>query len=75
MRAANSSSLPARPSATTMQASLPDWMRMPRIRSSTFTSESMSTNILEPCMAQAFWLTWKVSVSLTSPRFSASNSM
>ena len=57
------------PSATTTQASLPDWMMMPRIRSSTAMRSPSSTNIFEPCVRQARSETGKVSVSFIRPSF------
>ena len=47
-----------------MQASLPDWMIMPRIRSSTLTLPPCGTNILEPCIRQALSLTGSILVQL-----------
>ena len=58
---ANESSSPLIPSATTMQASLPDWTIIPRIKSDIFTSVLISTYILDPSLLQAFLLTVKVS--------------
>ncbi len=45
------------PSARTMQASLPDWISMPRMRSPTAIWPPSGTNIFEPCIRQAFSLT------------------
>ena len=72
---AKASSLPDRPSATTMQASLPDCTMMPRIRSSTRTCEFTSTNIFEPPIRQAFSETGSSSSSDRRPSFSRSNTM
>src|SRR5688572_28596969 len=68
------STVPPRASATTTQASLPDWMTMPRIRSSTAMREPSSTNILEPWVRQARSDTGNLSVSLTRPSFNRLNS-
>ncbi len=59
---ANLSSLPAMPSASTMQASLADWMMTPCSRSSTDTWLWIGTNMLDVCdgappLRQAFSLT------------------
>ena len=64
---ANSSSEPAIASAIVTQASLPDWMMMPRIRSSTFTRSPTFTNICEPPIFQARSLTRTSSSSLSLP--------
>ena len=61
-------------SATTMQASLPDWMMMPRIRSSTAMRVPSSTNIFEPWVRQARSDTGSVSVSFMRPSFRRWNS-
>jgi len=71
---ANSDSVPAMPSASTMQASLPDWMIMPCSRSSTGILLLSAANIVEPCetappLRQAFSLTEYSSVSLMRPSF------
>ena len=50
-------SLPARPSATTTQASLPDWTMMPWISASTGTLLPASTNIRLPSIDWAWGLT------------------
>ena len=50
---ANSSSLPAMPSASAMQASLPDWMMTPRSRSSTFTRLWIGANMVERARRRA----------------------
>ncbi len=55
-----------------MQASLPDWMIMPRIRSLTGTRLLSAANIVEPPdgappLRQAFSLTGNSSVSLMRP--------
>ena len=63
---------PEMPSASTMQASLPDWMIMPRSRSSTRTSLPSSTNILEPPIFQAVSDTLKVVSMVISPFLSSS---
>ena len=47
IRLAKESVLPARCSAMATQASLPDWMMMPLLRSSTETCLPTSMNILE----------------------------
>ena len=65
-------SLPARASARTTQASLPDWMIMPRTRSSTFTRSPTRKNICEPPIFQACSLTVSTSSSLSRPSFRAS---
>jgi hypothetical protein len=78
MRSAKLSSVPAMPSATTMQASLPDSTIMPLIRSSTVTSVPGSpTHIVEPWrdMRQAFSLTWNLLSSLSRPAASSSKMM
>ena len=72
---ANSSSEPAIASAMATQASLPDWMMMPRIRSSTFTRSPTSTNICEPPIFQARSLTRISSSSLSLPPLSWSKIM
>src|SRR5665213_2835329 len=71
---AKSASVPAMPSASTMQASLPDWMIMPCSRSSTGTLLLSAANIVEVCegappLRQAFSLTLYSSVRLTLPSF------
>ncbi len=66
------SSEPAIPSASTMQASLPESTIMPRIRSSTCTEVPTCTNILEPPMRQARSETRSSSVSFICPFFSRS---
>ena len=65
--AAKASSEPARPSAKTTAASLPDCTMTPWIRSSTLTLVPTSTNIFEPPMRQAFSLTGSVSSSVSVP--------
>jgi hypothetical protein len=55
--ATNASTEPETCSASATLASLPDWMSMPRTRSSTSTSEFTSMNIRVPPMRQAFSLT------------------
>ena len=75
IRSANAASVPASASAKTMQASLPDWMIMPRTRSSTGTRSPTLTNISEPSTRHAFSLTGSVSVSFRLPSFSASKTM
>ena len=72
---ANAASEPDNASATTMQASLPDWTTIPRIRSSTRTCLSTSTNILEPPIRQALRLTTNLSSSERCPAFSWSKTM
>ncbi len=67
---ANCSSDPAMPSASTMQASLPDCTIMPRTRSSIFTWLFRSTNIFDPPMRQARSLTGSSWVSVNRPDFS-----
>src|SRR5664279_1126109 len=69
---AKSASLPAIPSASTMQASLPDWMIMPCSRSSTGILLWIAANMVEPCegappLRQAFSLTVYSSVGLMRP--------
>ena len=71
-RSAKAVSLPASASAKTMQASLPDWMIMPRSRSSTPTRSPTLTNISEPSIRQARSLTGSVSSSLRLPSLSRS---
>ena len=72
---AKAASLPASPSATTTQASLPDCTMMPWIRSPTVTLVPASTNMREPSIDWACGLT-RNSVSLvTRPSRIASNSM
>src|SRR5450631_4563365 len=70
--AANSASLPAMPSARTMQASLPDCTIMPCSRSSTEILLLIAANMVEPCdgappLRHAFSLTVYSSVSLMRP--------
>src|SRR5215217_8158924 len=71
-------SLPAMPSASAMQASLPLWMMAPRRRSSTETLLWMAANMVgppegAPPLRQAFSLMRYSSVSLTSPFLRALN--
>ena len=71
-------SLPAMPSASTMQASLPLWMIAPCSRSSTETLLLSAANMVEPPdgappLRQAFSLTRYSSVSLISPCLMAWN--
>src|ERR1700682_6105358 len=49
----NTSSLPATASASAMQASLPDWITIPRISSSTFTGRRGWMNMRDPGARQA----------------------
>ena len=76
---AKASSVPLMPSATTTEASLPDWITMPRIRSSTLIWSLGLRNMVEPPLAapplsQALRLTVMVSVSLSLPSLSRSKS-
>ena len=72
---ANALSEPDSASATTMQASLPDWTTIPRTRSSTRTRLSTSTNILEPPIRQALRLTTNLSSRESFPCLSCSKTM
>ena len=54
---AKAASLPAMCSAKATLASLPDWMMMPRNRSSTLTSVPSWMNMREPGVRQALTLT------------------
>ena len=74
------SSVPAMPSASVIAASLPDWMIMPRSRSSTRTWLLSFRNIAEPCalappVSQAFCETVKRSSRWSFPAFSWSNTI
>ena len=73
--AAKASSVPLRPSASTMQASLPDCTITPRSRSSTRTILPTSTNIFEPPLRHAFSLTGSSSSNEMRPSLSRSNTM
>ena len=75
---ANMRSLPAMPSASAMQESLPLWMIAPCSRSLTATLLLIAANIVEPPEGapprrQAFSLMRYSSVSLTSPFLTALN--
>ena len=72
---AKASSDPAIPSATTMQASLPDCTMIPRSRSRTDTRVLTMTNIFEPPLRHAFSLTGNSSSSEMRPSLSRSNTM
>jgi len=72
---AKAASLPASPSATTTQASLPELMMMPWINSSTVGRSVSFRNIVEPPSALAREETAKRVSSVTRPSRSASNSM
>src|SRR5664280_2261549 len=70
--------LPNTDLASTMQASLPDWMIMPCSRSSTGILLWIAANMVEPCegappLRQAFSLTVYSSVSLMRPSLSSWN--
>ena len=76
--AAKASSLPDRASATTMQASFPDWTTIPRTRSSILTRFRGGRNMVElplliPPFRQAFSLMRNVSSRDNDPSFSRSN--
>jgi hypothetical protein len=73
--AANASSDPARPSATTTQASLPELMMIPLISSSTVGLSCSFRNMVDPRIALARADTAKVVSMVTRPSRSASNSM
>src|SRR5580692_2619074 len=73
MRRANASTDPPSASATTTHASLPDWMMMPRMRSSTFTCEPRATKDFDPCVCHAFSETLKPLLRLTRPSFNCWN--
>ena len=74
--ATKSRSLPAMPSASAMQESLPLWISAPRRRSSTLTLLLIAANMVEPPdgappFRQAYSLMRYSSVGLMSPFFSA----
>ena len=78
MTLANASSLPDMPSASVMQASLPDWTTMPWIKSLTLTSDLRFTNMADvpegpPPVRQACSETLNVVSILSVPDFNASN--
>ena len=72
---AKASSVPASPSATTTQASLPERTTMPLINSSTVGRSVSLRNMVEPCIDLAWDETGKRSSRFTRPSRSASNSM
>ena len=64
---AKAASLPAMCSARATLASLPDWMMMPRNRSSTLTSVPSCMNMREPGVRQALTLTDTLSFRAMRP--------
>ena len=72
---ANFSSVPASPSATTTQASLPELMMIPWIRSLTVGRSSSFRNMVDPPISRARVETEKVVSIVTRPSRIASNSM
>src|SRR5690348_6477043 len=64
---AKEDSEPPSPSASTTEASLPDWMITPRTRSSTRIWALSGVNIFEPWVFQACWLTGSVSSIFNRP--------
>ena len=77
IRLAKVFSVPAMPSATTMQPSLADWMMMPRRRSETLMVEPSLANMVEPPelappLRQAFSETWNSVSRLSLPVLMAS---
>ena len=75
MTSTKPASLAATCSASATLASLPDWMISPRSRSPSGTTELASTNIREPGIDCAVWLTMTGSSSASVPRASSSATM
>ncbi len=73
INSAKAASVPAVYSARATEASLPDWMIMPRISWSTRTRVPTSMNMREPPVRQARSLTVTMSSSAISPLRSSLN--